>query len=52
MTEKKLISLEMPTSLIEKIRTEAKRNDMTVSYFIRYVLKMYLENIEQNNIKE
>ncbi len=52
MVEKKLISLEMPISLIEQVRTEAKRNDMTVSCFVRYVLRMYLENIEQSRTKK
>ena len=47
---KTIISLELPIELKEKLATDAKERELSVSAFIRYLIKQYY-NKETSNGK-
>ena len=49
---KKLISLELSTELINQLKEESRKQELSMSALIRVVLKSYLKNEnEKNNTK-
>ena len=48
----KLISVAMPEDLLEKVRKVSKDEDMSMTAFIKYVLRMYLSKNEQNGVEK
>lgn len=43
----KLISVAMPNDLLLRIKEEAKNQDMSMTAFIKNVLRMYLEKSDE-----
>ena len=50
-TDKTIISLELPAELKEKIAVDAKEQELSMSAFIRYLIKQYYYNREVSNGK-
>lgn len=41
--ERTKVNIEMPTKLLEQLRTKAKEQELTVSAMIRLLIKKYLK---------
>jgi metal-responsive CopG/Arc/MetJ family transcriptional regulator len=48
----KLISVAMPEDLLEEVKQASKDNDMSMTAFIKYVLRMYLSKNDRDRTKE
>lgn len=48
----KLISVAMPEDLLENIKQAAKNEDMSMTAFIKHVLRMYLSKNDKERTKE
>lgn len=48
----RLISVAMPEDLLEQVKVESKNQDMSMTAFIKYVLRMYLSKNDKSRAKE
>lgn len=46
---KEKISITVDGDLLEKVRTEAEKDDRSLSQYINIILKEHMKNLEQNN---